>query len=113
MSITVDDGTLVLKDPSDVKTYTFDWDAENLPSGVTISSQTTTVTALEPSTSDTALTVSTSGSGLGVLTGSRKVGVRLSAGTLGQKYQVTNEIVTSETPAQTKQRSFFVLVEHL
>jgi hypothetical protein len=113
MSLTVSDGALVTKDPSDVKVYTFDWDAENLAAAVTISSQTVTVTAIAPSTTDASLVASTTGTNLGIVSSSRKVAVKLSGGTLGQLYEVTNQIVTSETPAQTKERSFRVLIENL
>lgn len=111
MSLTITDGGAVTKDPSDIRVFTFDWDAENLEDGVTIANQTVTVAAISPSTVDTALVASTVGTGLGIVSSSRKVAVKLSAGTLGQLYQVTSEIVTNETPAQTKQRSFFVLIE--
>lgn len=111
MSTTVDAGATITKDPSDIRVYTFDWSEDNLPVGVTIASQTVTVTALAPSTTDTALVASTTGSGLGITGSSRKVTLQLSGGTLGQLYQVTSEIVTSETPAQTKQQSFLLLVE--
>jgi hypothetical protein len=48
-----------------------------------------------------------------ILAGTRKTQVRLLAGTLGQIYEIANKIVTSETPAQTKERSFRVLIENL
>lgn len=115
VTLTPSPGTIpqVSKDPSDVKVYTLDWDAKNLAATVTITNQTITIAAVWPSTTDTSLTASTTGTGLGILAGSRKVGVKLSGGTLGQLYEVTNQIVTSETPAQTKERSFRVLVENL
>lgn len=108
---TIDDGQTLTKDPSDILTYTVDWNAENLAVGATISSQTVTVTAIYPSAVDTALVSTTTGSGLGIVGSSRKVALKLSGGTVGQLYQVTSEIVTNETPAQTKQRSFYVLIE--
>lgn len=113
MSITVDDGALITKDPAGVQVYMFDWDADNLGTGVEIASQSIAITAVSPSTTDTALTQSTTGTGLGLVTGNRKVNVKLSAGTLGQLYQVTNQIVTNEVPSQTKERSVFVLIENL
>lgn len=42
----------------------------------------------------------------------RTTQVRLSGGTLGQLYEVANKIVTSETPSQTKEKSFRVLIEN-
>lgn len=111
MSITVDNGATITKDPSDVLVYTFDWDAANLAAAVTITEFVATITPIDPSTSDTALTKVDSGTGLGIVSSSRKVAIKLSAGTLGQTYRVDCRIVTSETPAQTKERSFFLLIE--
>lgn len=111
MSITVDDGATITKDPSDVRVYTFDWDADNLAAAVTISSFTVTIEALYPSTSDAALTKIDSGTGLGIVSSSRQVAVKLSGGTEGQTYRVSCQVVTSEAPAQTKERSFFLLIE--
>lgn len=105
---TVPDGSLLRKDPSDVRVFTLDWDAENLADGVTIVTSTWTITAIAPSSSDTALTKDNDV----VLSGLRKTQVRLLAGTLGQLYDVTNRILTSESPTQTKERSFRVLIEN-
>lgn len=113
MSLTVDDGVLVTKDPGSTQVYLFDWDAENLPASVTISSQITAVTAVSPSTSDTALTLTQSGTGLGILAGNRTIAIKLAAGTLGQLYHVTCQITTSESPAQVKERTMPVLIENL
>lgn len=42
---------------------------------------------------------------------SRVTQLRLTGGTLGHLYEVANKVVTNETPAQTKERSFRVLIE--
>lgn len=107
-TVLIRNGDLVLKDPSDAKVYVFDWDTNNLAVGVTITGVPVwTITAIGPSLTDTALTQDQAS----VLAGNRKTQVRLSAGTLGQTYEIANKIVTSETPAQTKERSFRVLVQ--
>lgn len=106
-TITVRPGGLVVKDPADLKVYKFDWDTENLASAVTISTSTWTITPISPSTTDAVLTKDSES----ILAGSRTTQVRLTAGTLGQTYEIANKIVTSETPAQTKERSFRVLVQ--
>ena len=106
--IIVDDGALVTKDPSDIKTYTFDWDAENLAAAVTITTSAWTITALSPSSTDVILTKDQPS----ILAGSRKTQIRLSAGTIGQLYEVANAITTSETPSQVKERSFRILVQN-
>jgi len=100
-------GDQVSKDPADSKVYVFDWDTNNLAAAVTISTSTWTITPIYPSTTDAVLTKDQES----VLAGSRKTQVRLSAGTLGQTYEIANKVVTSESPAQTKERSFRILVE--
>jgi hypothetical protein len=104
--VTVSDGALITKDPSDVPVLVFDWDASHLASGVTITTSTFTITALKPS-ADTALTKDQPS----ILSGSRKTQIRLAAGTLGALYRLDNTIVTSESPAQTKERSVKIKVE--
>jgi hypothetical protein len=106
--ITISENALVSKDPADAAVYTADWDAENLAAAVTVVTSTWTITALAPSVTDAILTQDQAS----ILTGGRKTSVRLSAGTLGQLYEVANKIVTSETPAQTKERSFRLLVQN-
>ena len=105
--VTIADGALVVKDPSDVKVYTVDWSEVNLAVGVTILTSTWTITAVAPSMTDTALTVDQTT----ILSGARKTQMRLTGGTLGQRYAVANRVGTSESPAQTKERSFAVLVQ--
>lgn len=108
-TVTLRTGALVIKDPADIKTYVVDWDTENLAEAVTISTSTWTVTPISPSIVDAALTKDSEIK----LTGDRKTQIRLTGGTLGQTYEVANKIVTSETPAQTKERSFRVLIQNL
>jgi hypothetical protein len=45
-----------------------------------------------------------------IVTGNQQTRVRISAGTLGATYKVTNRIVTNESPAQTEEQSFFVVM---
>lgn len=107
--VTILNGGQVTKDPADIKVYQFDWDTNNLAAGVFINNSTWTITALSPSKTDVALTMDQPT----VLAGTRKTQVRLTAGTLGQTYEVANKIVTSESPAQTKERSFRVRIDNL
>lgn len=110
-TLVIPDGELVVQDPSDIRVYEVDWDTENLPvtspTTVTITTSTWTITAISPSLTDTALLKDNES----IVTGNRKTQVRLSVGTLGQTYEISNKIVTSETPAQTKERSFRVRIE--
>jgi hypothetical protein len=102
MSTQIHAGGLVIKDPNAIEFFIMDWDAEHLATGVTVSTSTWTVTG-----PDAVLT----GDQASVLSGSRKTQVRLSAGTVGKVYTVTNRIVTNESPSQTKDASFRVLVQ--
>jgi hypothetical protein len=97
-------GDLIVKDPSAVEPYGFDyttWLAE-LGSGVTI--QTSTWTVSGP---DALLTLSNTS----ILTGSLKTQAYINAGTVGFRYTVTNRVVTNSTPAVTDERSYSVLVQ--
>jgi hypothetical protein len=108
MSLTVQDGATITKDPVDAKVYVFDWDAQHLGSGVEITgTPTVTPVAISGDTTTTPLTVSN----VSLLTGNRKVQFRANAGAVGSKWRLDCQIVTNETPAQTIERSVFVLVE--
>jgi len=107
-TVTIQTGGLVTKDPSDVKVYTVDWDTSNLAPTVTITTSTWTITAIKPSRVDTALIKDNES----ILAGNRKTQVRLSVGTVGQTYEIANKIVTNESPAQTKEKSFRVLIQN-
>lgn len=120
-TITINSGDQITKDPSAIKSYVVDWDAANLAAGVSITSSAWYVSALRPSFTDAGLTTAqpavltaaqaTAAIGRTIAVDSRATRIQLSGGTLHQVYDVTNQIVTTETPAQTKQKSFRVLVE--
>ena len=81
------------KDPNEVLDYTVDWQGDNTPvleSGETITTSTwTTPSGLtEDSTSKTSTTTT----------------VVLSGGTAGTTYELTNTIVTDNSPARTYER---------
>lgn len=102
-------GGLLILDPSDQKVISFDWDADALEAGVQISSSTFTIsvirqTGAQPLTKDSP----------SILTGNRKTQVRLIATTAteGDRYLVSNAIVTNESPAQTLERQIKVLVQN-
>lgn len=113
MSLTVEDGALIVKDPSASQVYRFDWGASNLADGVTISAQAMSVRAVTTTGDADDLEISTTGSGLGILAGSRTIGFQVSGGTVGHLYEVTSRITTSETPSQTKERSVRFLIQNL
>ncbi len=91
------------KDPSSTRSGQFDW--SDWFSDAIAAIATPTVTASGP---DSALVIS----GM-QLSGTRKVNYQLAGGTLGARYTITCRIVTNETPAQTDERSFVVLIEQL
>lgn len=106
--VTIYDGGTASKDPADILVYQFDWDTLHLAAAVTITTSTWTITAVAP-VGDTTLTKDQES----ILAGNRKTQVRLTAGLLGGEYQVANKIVTNESPAQTIERSFRVVIENL
>lgn len=108
-TVTIAPKGLVIKDPADVKVYVFDWDTNNLGATVTITTSTFTITPIRPSTSDVALTKDQES----ILAGNRKTQLRLTAGTLGQTYEVANKITTNESPSQIKERSFQIVIQNL
>jgi hypothetical protein len=101
MSLTISDGQSAIKDPNSVEVYVWDWDAEHLAASAEISTSTFTITG-----PDSTLTQDEAS----ILSGNRKAQVRLTGGTVGKVYTVTNRIVTNETPAQTKDASLRLLI---
>ena len=101
-------GGLVVLDPSEERFIGFDWDSENLAPGATIVSSTFTITVIRQSGA-TALTLDTQS----ILSNLRSTQVRLLATTaaVGDEYELANRIVTSETPAQTKEQRVRVLIQ--
>ena len=106
MAITIDEGRTTTQDPNDFRVYQFDWDTSNLAAAATISTSAWTLTTLFPSGA-TALTKDNES----IVSGSRKTQVRLSGGSAGATYKIDNQIVTNESPAQTKNRHFLLKVE--
>ena len=100
------DGGLFSKDPEDQKVVKFDWDDENLSAGVTISSNTFTITQLKGA-STTPLTKDNES----IVDSSRNTQLRLIGGTLGAIYKVESQITTSESPSQVKNRHFKLKIE--
>src|SRR5579872_3670948 len=104
MSITIESGQGTRKDPNSIEVFEMDWDSQRLNPTVQIASSSWIVTA--PANDSTPITTDQPS----ILAGNRKTQVRLSAGTLWKKYTVTNRIVTNETPAQTLDASFTVVI---
>ncbi len=102
MSTQIHSGGQVTKDPNSEEFFTVDWDAEHLAAGVSIATSDFVITG-----PDAALTFDSDD----VLTGGRSTTLRLIGGTVGKRYIITNTIVTDETPTQTKDASFRVLVQ--
>lgn len=108
-STTIYPGQLVLMDPNDKRLFNFDWDTLNLETGVEITTSTFTITALKQ-IGVTALTKDNEV----ILSGNRSTQLRLLAttGTVGDKYEIANKIVTNENPSEQKERSFKVLIQN-
>jgi hypothetical protein len=95
-------GTYIVKDRLATLTYSMNW-SEWLPTGVTVSSVTYSVTP--PTYNPTPLTLSSSG-----VSGGNVTFVVLAAGTAGKIYTVTAQITLDNS--QVDRRSFRVKVEN-
>lgn len=100
MSVDLQPGALVLKDPSSIEPRGFDWTDYLAGLGDTITTSTWAISG-----PDTSLQVDSDS----IVTGSLKTQAILSGGTVGKRYTVTNAIVTSD--GTEDERSFFVKVE--
>lgn len=106
MSTSIRSGGLVVKGPVESEVYLVDWGTEHLAAGVLLTSSSWTLTRISGAT--TGLMTFDSAT---IPAGDRTTQVRLIGGTVGQKFDVTNTVVTNETPARTKDRSFKVLIQ--
>lgn len=109
-SVTVAHNALIEKDTNENRVILFDWDAENLATGASIATSTWTISMDRPSTETP---VGLANDNATIVSGNRKTQTRLTGGTLGSLYRVTNTVLTDESPAQTKERSVFVKVVNL
>jgi hypothetical protein len=109
-TVDISPNNVIEKDTNENRVIVFDWDENNLGTDVTISTSTWVITAIRPA-SETPVALANDNSS--ILSGSRKTQTRLTGGTLGSEYRVTNRIVSSESPAQTKERSIYVAVVEL
>jgi hypothetical protein len=110
MSTTVKDGALITIDPSDATVLDWDWGTKHLAVGVTISSSSFRLVAIRQAASPSPVTLDSDS----ILSGDRTTQVRIvGAGdaALGDLFQLTNSITTSESPPQIKERSIRLLVE--
>lgn len=98
MSVTYDGGTIT-KDPDANRVYVMDW--TNDIGAAEISTSTWIVSG-----PDSSLAADNDS----IVTGNKKAQVRLTGGTLGKAYTVTNRIVTNASPAETEDASVKVLV---
>lgn len=108
MSTSISAGGLLVLGPSNQRVITMDWDTEALPATVTIASSNFTITPIRQAGSMLGL------DNTSILAGNRKTQLRLDAtlATVGDLYMVINVIVTAESPAQTIDGVFQVLVQN-
>lgn len=99
MAVVTYDGGEVVKDPDANRLYTVDW--TNDIGSASISTSTWTVTG-----PDTSLAYDNAS----IVSGSKMAAARLTGGTAGKTYTVTNRIVTNSTPAETEDASFTVVI---
>ena len=107
MSRSIRGGGLLTKDPDSTITLVFDWDTDGLEDAVEIT-EATVFRTLSSGASTGLMAVSD----VSLTGGNRQVQFVLTGGTLGQKYDVTCRVTTSEILPQIDDESFRVLIEH-
>ena len=95
------DGAYIDKDPSAILSYTLDW-SEWLPVGTTISTSTWTISTISGDAAPVT-SVTTTNSGTTTI-------IKLSGGTVGKVYTITNTITTSGS--LTDRRNFRIKVKN-
>lgn len=95
-------GSTIQHDPAESLIYTFDW-SDWLVGAATISTSTFTISG-----PDSALTKDNPS----IVSGSTSTQVRVIGGTVGKTYTLTNTVVTSESPAQTGERSVYLAIRN-
>jgi hypothetical protein len=105
--ITIRDGALTTKDPSDIRVYNFDWGTTALAVDVSIVTSTFTLEGISGELEDDPLTKDSES----IVAGDRDTQLRLAGGAAGSRWRIHNQIVTNESPSQTIERSFFLLVQ--
>lgn len=108
MSVTVQAGELVPFDPSDIRVMDFSW-VSNLGSAQISGSATWTITAVSPS--DATVPVKDNES---IVTGNQiaRVRINVTGATANARYNIACKISTNESPSQTKEQSFDILVQN-
>lgn len=101
MSLTISAGSQIVKDPNESAVYSADWGTNTLAEGVELADEGTFYVV--PSGQ---LTIDQES----LEDGNRSVQFRVSGGTRGRRYRIAHRVVTNETPAQTKEQSFYLLV---
>jgi len=101
-------GGVIAKGPTESEVYVMDWSSEHLQAGVTIANSVWTITRISGAPSPLMTKDSES-----IPAGARTTQVRLLGGVIGQQYDVSNTITTTETPPRIKDRSFTVTIEDL
>jgi hypothetical protein len=104
-TVIIQPGDLVVKFTDEQLVYQWDWSTNNLAAGVHITESDWIVKAIKP-IGDTALTTDQPS----LLSGNRSTQIRVSGGTDGALYELTNRIITDENPNQTKDRSIRIRI---
>jgi hypothetical protein len=118
VSIRIHTGGLLKLDPDADEAFEVDWNAQHLPQGVGLTSSTWVVAGVrgaaslddhDPGIGEYNADDEWESAAAGRVTRVFLTGI--SGITEGQKYRITNRIVTDTTPPETKDASFTVLIE--
>jgi hypothetical protein len=118
MSIQIRSGGLVLLDPDADEAFEVDWNSEHLPAGVELTSSVWEIAGKSGASSleqhDDDIGQYDANDAWQAAAAGRVTRVFLTGATgitVGQRYTVTNRIVTDTTPPETKDASFTVLIQ--
>lgn len=103
---TIRAGQTSIQDPNDARVYALNWDDTLAADVELVDAGTITITA------DVEDSPTLEADELELLDGNRGARARLSGGVLGRMYRVAHRIVTNESPAQTFEQSFKVLIQN-
>lgn len=104
---TIRAGQLAIQDPNDSSVYALEWE-DTLAEGVQIIDEgVITIESTRPGGSPML-----EADELARVDGNRSARVRLTGGEVGYTYRVSHRIETNENPSQTKEQSFFVLIQN-
>jgi hypothetical protein len=105
-AIEIRPGDLVRQGDQELCIYRFNWDREHLSADALIE---TSAFIATPMNNPDAVALNIDATA--IIDSQRRTWLRVTGGTVGTKYRITNRITTNETPIRGPERSFFLLIQ--